>query len=511
MQKDLVLVLDFGSQYTQLILKKLRKLSVYTIIEHYNISFDKIKDYNPKAIILSGGPSSIYDKKPLMCSKEIFDLPIPLLGICYGMQLINQHFEGRVKLSQQREYGYTEIIKEKSKIFSNIKAKQFNVWMSHGDKIEKIAEQFIVNAKSKNSIAGFEHNSKPIYGLQYHPEVDHSEYGLEVLRNFIDKIAKVKKDWKLPSFIDQQIELIRQQVGSKKIVLGLSGGVDSSVLAHLLHQAIGDNLVCVFVDNGLLRANEPEKIVDTFQNKLKMNLIYVDATEVFLKRLKKVKDPEQKRAIIGKTFIDVFFKHSKRHLDFLAQGTIYPDVIESTSPKGPSDVIKTHHNRVKEVLKLIKKNKVIEPFKELFKDEVRLVGKKLKVPDFLINRHPFPGPGLAIRILGEVTKKRLQILKQADSILLEEIKGKDLYHKFWQCFPVLLPVRSVGVMGDQRRYGYTIALRMVSSNDGMTADFELLPKEILTQISNRIIGEISDITRVTLDITSKPPATIEWE
>ena len=511
MQKDIILVLDFGSQYTQLILKKLRKLSVYTIIEPYNVSFEKIKEYNPKAVILSGGPSSIYSKNPPLCSPKVFDLSIPILGICYGMQLINKHFNGKIILSQNREYGYTKINKKKSKIFDGIKPKQFNVWMSHGDKIEKIADDFIVNAESENSVAGFEHTKKPVYGLQYHPEVDHSEYGLEILNNFVHKIAGVENSWRLPSFIDQQIEIIQKKVGNKKIVLGLSGGVDSSVLAYLLYKAIGNNLICVFVDNGLLRANEPQKIVETFKDKLKMNLVYVDAKKLFLRRLKKIKDPEKKRKIIGKAFIDIFFKKSKKYLDFLAQGTIYPDVIESTSHKGPSDVIKTHHNRVKEVLKLIKKNKVIEPFKELFKDEVRLIGKELKVPDILINRHPFPGPGLAIRILGEVTKKRLDILKKVDSILLEEIKAEDLYHKLWQCFAVLLPIQSVGVMGDQRRYGYTIVLRVVSSNDGMTADFELLSKEILTKISNRIIGEVSDITRVTLDITSKPPATIEWE
>lgn len=510
-----VLILDFGSQYTQLILKKLRKLKVNCTIRSCEISLKEVLNKKPKAIILSGGPSSVYSTKKPTFNQKILDIGIPILGVCYGMQLIMNHFGGKVVASNQREYGSTDInISDKSKLFEGIKSRKIKVWMSHGDKVKNLGKDFIQIAKSTTTIAAVENSKKNIYCLQYHPEVDHSDYGDKVLKNFVRKISKLKATWSLPNFIDQQILAVRKRVDKKKVYLALSGGVDSTVLAALLHKAIGKKLVCIFINNGLLRLNEENKIRSNLKKDFDIQLKYIDAGDYFLKKLKGVTDPEKKRAIIGKCFVDVFFnyfKEKKNSLDFLAQGTLYPDVIESVSIKGPSETIKTHHNRVKEIIALMKQDKIVEPFAFLFKDEVRQIGRKLKVKDIYINRQPFPGPGLAIRILGEVTLKRLEILKKADAILLEEIKLLKYYERLWQCFAVLLPIKSVGVMGDQRKYGYTIVLRIVSSNDGMTADFELLPKKNLEKISSRIIGEIDDVTRVVLDITSKPPATIEWE
>ena len=515
LSQENILILDFGSQYTQLILKKLRKIKINCLIEPCNISYQEVIAKQPNAIILSGGPSSVYSKNKPIFDRKILSLNIPILGICYGMQLVVNHFGGKVISSKEKEYGNTSIkINSNSILFNGIKKKKIKVWMSHGDKVKNLSKEFIKIANSSTTIAAIENKEKKIYCLQYHPEVDHSEYGEKVLKNFVSKISRTKATWDLPNFIDQQIKQVRKKVGKKKIFLALSGGVDSTVLAALLHKAVGKSLICIFINNGLLRFNEENKVHKNFKKDFNIQLKYINASEYFLKKLKDITDPEKKRAIIGKCFVDVFlnyFKENNINLDFLAQGTLYPDVIESISVKGPSDTIKTHHNRVKEIIALMKQNKIIEPFAFLFKDEVRQIGKKLKVKDIYLKRQPFPGPGLAIRILGNITLQRLEILKQADGILLQEIKLAKYYQKVWQCFAVLLPIKSVGVMGDQRKYGYTIVLRIVSSNDGMTADFELLSKKILEKISNRIIGEVEQVTRVTLDITSKPPATIEWE
>ena len=510
-----ILILDFGSQYTQLILKKLRKLKYDCVIEPCHLSYKEIVAKNPKAIILSGGPSSVYSKKKPLFDLKILTLEIPILGICYGMQLVVNYFGGKVISAKEKEYGSTTIqISNKSSLFHSIPKKKIKVWMSHGDKVKKLNNGFVKVASSSNSIAAIESQKKKIFCLQYHPEVDHSDYGEKVLKNFITKISKIKATWNLPNFIEQQIIDIRNKVGKKKIFLALSGGVDSTVLASLLYKAIGKQLTCIFINNGLLRLGEEKQIYDNLKKDFQFRVKFIDASEYFLQKLKNITNPEKKRSIIGKCFVDVFFNYFQEKnisLDFLAQGTLYPDVIESISVKGPSDKIKTHHNRVKEIIDLMKQNKIVEPFAFLFKDEVREIGKNLGVKKNYLQRQPFPGPGLAIRILGKITVERLNILKLSDAILLEEIKKAKYYEKLWQCFAVLLPIKSVGVMGDQRKYGYTIVLRMVTSNDGMTADFELLPKKILEKIANRIVGEVEQITRVTLDITSKPPATIEWE
>jgi GMP synthase (glutamine-hydrolysing) len=512
--KERVLILDFGSQYTQLIARKIRELKVYAEIVPFHTSMDEIKREKPSAIILSGGPSSIDEKGAPQVPDEIFKLGIPVLGICYGLYLVVHAFKGKSAGASSREYGRAFITqKEKSDLFKGFKTKE-QVWMSHGDKVIKIPEGFKVTASSENAeIAAIENKEKRVYGVQFHPEVYHTTNGTKFLSNFVFGICKLKPSWTMDSFIESSIATIRKDVGEGTVLLGLSGGVDSSVTAELLHKAIGDRLYCVFVNNGVLRKDEAKKVVDRYQKNMKLNLIYVDASARFLGKLKGVEDPEKKRKIIGKEFVAVFMEEAKKigKFDFLAQGTLYPDVIESVSTKGPSDTIKSHHNRVPEILKLIKSGKVVEPLKELFKDEVRELGSKLGMAEELIHRHPFPGPGLAIRIIGDVTPERIATLQDADEILINEIRDAGFYNKLWQIFAVFLPVKSVGVMGDKRTYENVIAIRGVTSVDAMTADWAYLPEDLLRRISNRIINEVKGINRVVYDISSKPPSTIEWE
>ncbi len=512
--KERVLILDFGSQYTQLIARKIRELKVYAEIVPFHTSIDDIKKEKPSAIILSGGPSSIDEKGAPQVSDEIFKLGVPVLGICYGLYLVVNAYKGKSAGASSREYGRAIItIKEKSDLFKGLKTKE-QVWMSHGDKVVTMPQGFKVIASSENAeIAAIENKEKKVYGVQFHPEVYHTTNGTKFLSNFVFGICKLKPSWTMDSFIETSIATIRNDVGNGTVLLGLSGGVDSSVTAELLHKAIGDRLTCVFVNNGVLRKDEAKKVVDRYQKNMKLNLIYVDASKRFLDKLKKVEDPEKKRKIIGKEFVAVFMEEAKKigKFDFLAQGTLYPDVIESVSIKGPSDTIKSHHNRVPEILKLIKSGKVVEPLKELFKDEVRELGVKLGMAEELIHRHPFPGPGLAIRIVGDITPERIKTLQDADDILINEIRDAGYYNKLWQIFAVFLPVKSVGVMGDKRTYENVIAIRGVTSVDAMTADWAYLPEELLRKISNRIINEVKGINRVVYDISSKPPSTIEWE
>ncbi len=512
--KQKVLILDFGSQYTQLIARRIREQKVYAEIVPFHHSLKDIRGEKPSAIVLSGGPSSIYEKGAPQIGREIFELGVPVLGICYGLCAMVKNFGGEIEGASRREYGRAVIItKGKSLLFKGLKNRE-TVWMSHGDKVMKPPKGFAVVASSENAeTAAIENAAKRFYGVQFHPEVYHTVNGTRVLRNFLFEICKLKPNWTMKSFIASSVEAIRQEVGDGTVLLGLSGGVDSSVTAVLLQKAIGDRLYCVFVNNGVLRKDEHTKVIDRFKKHMKLNLIYVDASKRFLSLLKGVEEPEKKRKIIGREFINVFMAEAKKigRFDFLAQGTLYPDVIESVSTKGPSDTIKSHHNRVPEVLKLIKSGKVIEPLKELFKDEVRELGLELGMPDELIHRHPFPGPGLAIRILGEVTPQRIKTLQEADDILVDEIKFAGLYRSLWQVFAVFLPVRSVGVMGDQRTYENVIAIRGVTSVDAMTADWAYLPEDVLRRISNRIINEVKGVNRVVYDISSKPPSTIEWE
>ncbi|MBI3376918.1 MAG: glutamine-hydrolyzing GMP synthase [Nitrospirae bacterium] len=521
MLEDKILILDFGSQYTQLIARRVRENSVYSEIFPYNAPFEKILDFKPKGIILSGGPSSVYSKGSPIPDIKVFDLGIPILGICYGMQLMAHLLGGRVAKAAKREYGRAELtIDDDSGLFKGINSKfkiqnsKFKtvVWMSHGDRIEKYPEGFIPIAHTENSpVAAMADKKKNFYALQFHPEVVHTEKGREILKNFVFNICGCKPTWTMQSFIETEKERIREFVGNKKVVCGISGGVDSSVTAVLVHEAIGDALTCIFVDNGVLRQDEAKKVEHMLKKSFHMKIKYVDASERFLKKLKGVKDPERKRKIIGNEFIRVFEDEAMKikNVTFLAQGTLYPDVIESTSFKGPSATIKSHHN-VGGLLKKMKL-KLIEPLRELFKDEVRVLGHELGMPDETINRHPFPGPGLAIRCISDVTKERLAILRKADVIVLDEIKKAGLYGKIWQVFAVLLPVKSVGVMGDERTYDNVIAVRAVTSVDGMTADWAQIPYEVLGRISNRIINEVKGVNRVVYDISSKPPSTIEWE
>jgi len=510
---ETVLILDFGAQYTQLIARRVRELGVYCEIHPFNLGIDRIREINPIGIILSGGPSSVYDHNAPKPNPKIYSLGIPLLGICYGLQLIADQLGGRVDASARREFGSAVLeIDQNDDLFAGLSGST-RVWMSHGDALSQLPPGFEPIAHSKNApICAIRNPDKKIFGVQFHPEVVHTPEGKRILSNFVFRTCGAKGGWTPAAFIETSIREIRSNVGSSKVLCALSGGVDSSVLAVLLHRAIGDQLHCVHINNGLMRKNESETVVETFRNGFHIDLSYVDATETFLSRLSGVTDPEQKRKVIGKTFIDIFESESKKYsteVEFLAQGTLYPDVIESTSFKGPSVTIKTHHNVGG--LPSTMKFKLIEPFRELFKDEVRSVGRELNVPDELIGRHPFPGPGLAVRLLGEITKDKLNLLREADNIFIEELRRAGLYDEIWQAFVVLLPVRSVGVMGDGRTYEYTCALRAVTSVDGMTADWAHVPHDVLSAVSARITNELRGINRVVYDISSKPPATIEWE
>jgi GMP synthase (glutamine-hydrolysing) len=508
---EFILVLDFGSQYTQLIARRIRELGVFSEIQRFDFPIDEILKLKPKGIILSGGPSSVYEDGAPQVDEKLFEFGIPVLGICYGLQLIAYKLGGVVDKFARREYGKAilRVIKDDD-LFYGFNS-QSVVWMSHGDALIKEPDGFEVIAWTDNSpICAIRNKDKKIYGVQFHPEVVHTERGDEILRNFVYRICGCKGEWNAEFFIEKEIEEIRKIVGDEKVICAVSGGVDSTVLALLLMRAIGENLIAIFIDNGLMREGEGEEVLKNFRE-IGVNIHYVNASEVFLERLKGIVDPEEKRRIIGRTFIEIFEREAKKFGDvkFLAQGTLYPDVIESTSYKGPSSKIKTHHNvgGLPERMNF----KLIEPFRELFKDEVRKIGKSLGLSDEILNRHPFPGPGLAVRVVGEVTKDKLEILRKADKIFIEEIKKANLYDKIWQAFAVLLPIKTVGVMGDERSYEYVVALRAVSSQDGMTADWFRLPYDLLERVSNRIVNEVKGVNRVIYDITTKPPATIEWE
>jgi GMP synthase (glutamine-hydrolysing) len=509
-----IVILDFGSQYTQVIARRVRECNVYSTILRYDTPAGEIARLAPKGIILSGGPSSVYSKKAPLPDGEIFKLGVPMLGICYGLQLLGHYLGGKVEPGQAREYGKgtLTIMDPECPLFHGL-PHDLQVWNSHGDKLTKIPKGFEPVAMTENSsYAAIEHRARHFYGLQFHPEVAHTPRGREIISNFVHRICGCGKEWTMRHYIDQAVEEIRAQVGNEKVILGLSGGVDSSVAAALLHKAIGDQLTCIFVNNGLLRGREANVVREVFGRHFQMKLVYIDASRIFLSRLKGVVDPERKRKIIGKTFIEVFQSATRRagKAKFLAQGTLYPDIIESVPIAGnPAAMIKSHHN----VGGLPKKMKfeLVEPLKCLFKDEVRVLGLELGLPQEVVYRQPFPGPGLAVRIIGEVTPRRCTILRNADTIVVEEMKAANWYYKIWQSFAVLLPVRSVGVMGDERTYDYTIAIRAVESQDGMTADWVKLPYDLLEKISNRIINEVKGVNRVCLDISSKPPATIEWE
>ncbi len=508
---DKILVLDYGSQYTQLIARRIRELNVFSEICPHNVSIDRIKEINPNAIILSGGPMSVYSDSAYQLNSKIIDLKLPILGICYGMQILMKNLGAEVVSSNVREYGHTEIsILNKDNLLKNVNDNT-TVWMSHGDKIGSYDNNWISLANSKNEIlAAVKHKTKEIYGVQFHPEVNHTKEGIKILSNFLYEVAKCRPLWTSDNFIENAIQKIRNEVGDKNVICGISGGVDSSVMGALINNAIGDKGKFIFVNHGLLRKNEEQDVMQSLHRGLGMNIECVNAEDIFLKELEGCEDPEKKRKIIGRLFIETFEQASKKfeNIDFLAQGTLYPDVIES----GGSDssvTIKSHHNvgGLPEDMNF----KLIEPLRDLFKDEVREVGKKLGIPNFLVDRHPFPGPGLAVRIIGEINQERLRILKEADDIYIKTLISMGEYNNIWQAFAVLVPVKTVGVMGDGRTYENLIALRAVTSTDGMTADWYRMPDNVLQEVSSKIVNSVNGVNRVVYDVTSKPPGTIEWE
>jgi len=515
-----IVVLDFGAQYSQLIARRIRELNLFSAVLPCNATLEEIRSYSPVGIILSGGPSSVYDQDAPVADPQVFALGLPILGICYGLQYMVHALGGKVRPASKREYGHAQVEVDgtESRLFEGV-PKSLNVWMSHGDEAERLPAGFQLTAKSPNAVAAIENSEQKMWAVQFHPEVHHTPLGKDILRNFALNICGAQPIWTAQRFIDATVEQVRKQVGNGRAICALSGGVDSSVAAVLVDRAMRDGgqtrLTCVFVNNGVLRKNEFEKVQQTLHDKLGLHLVAVDASKRFLSRLAGVTDPEAKRKIIGNEFIAVFDHEAQRiekeegRVEWLVQGTLYPDVIESRSVRGPSQVIKSHHNvgGLPEKMQL----KLIEPLKELFKDEVRRIGRDLGMPEEILQRQPFPGPGLAVRVLGEVTEERLRILKDCDEIVVDEIKKAGLYQKIWQSFAVLLPVMSVGVMGDQRTYANTCAIRAVHSEDGMTADWVPLPYEVLKTMSSRIVNEVKGVNRVVYDITSKPPGTIEWE
>lgn len=505
-----IIILDFGSQYNQLIARRIRDLGVYSEVLPFNTPLDEILAKKPAGIILSGGPSSVNAENAHLVDAELFNQNIPVLGICYGMQLTTHLLGGMVKKGEKGEYGKAKFQVQKSNSLLAGISRFSTVWMSHFDEVETVPDGFVVNGIT-DVISAISNETRKIYGVQFHPEVSHTEEGARMIENFVFIVCNAPKNWKLTNYIDKTVQEIREKVGDQKVILGLSGGVDSSVAAVLIHKAIGDQLTCIFVDTGLLRKDEAQKVMTNYGEHFNLDIKLIDASERFLAKLKEVSDPEEKRKIIGNEFVAVFDEESKKidGAKFLAQGTIYPDVIESQSVKGPSAVIKSHHNvgGLPEKMDL----KLLEPLRELFKDEVRKVGEELGIPHHLVYRHPFPGPGLGIRILGRVEKEKVKILQQADEIFIEELYKNNLYEKVSQAFVVLLPVKSVGVMGDERTYEYTAVVRSANTIDFMTATFSKFPWEFLENVSNRIINEVRGINRVTYDISSKPPATIEWE
>ena len=516
METQSIVVLDFGAQYSQLIARRIREQKVFSVVLPCTASLEEIESYRPAGIVLSGGPSSVYDDDAPPADDRVLHLGLAVLGICYGLQFMVYKLGGKVRAADKREYGHAqvELLNSSSPLFKGLQG-PLPVWMSHGDEALELPPGFELIGRTSNALAAIENSAEKFYAVQFHPEVHHTPQGTEILRNFVFEICGVKPNWTPQSFIDETVASVRATVGKGRVICGLSGGVDSSVAAELVHRAVGDQLTCIFVNNGVLRKNEFINVQKNLRDKLGLKIDAVDASERFLTKLAGVTDPEKKRKIIGNEFIAVFEEEAHRieqiegKVDWLVQGTLYPDVIESRSVRGPSQVIKSHHNvgGLPEKMKL----KLIEPLKELFKDEVRQVGRDLGMPEEILQRQPFPGPGLAVRILGEVTAERVALLQEADDIVVSEIKRAGLYNKIWQSFAVLLPVMSVGVMGDMRTYAYTCAIRAVHSEDGMTADWVPLPHEVLKTISNRIVNEVKGINRVVYDVTSKPPGTIEWE
>jgi len=510
--KEKILIIDFGSQFTQLITRRVREANVYSEIHSHKISVNEVLKFNPSGIILSGGPMSVYDQDAPDFDAAILKIKIPILGICYGLQILTEKFGGKVEPAKDREYGRALLNVIKSSPLFNGISQTSQVWMSHGDYITKLPDGFDAVAKSDHTpIAAISNEDNRIYGVQFHPEVIHTIEGKKIINNFLYDICNCKGEWNPHNFVDSTVQEIKSKVNKSKAICALSGGVDSTVAAVLVKKAIGENLICLHIDTGLMRKNESQKIREVFDEKLALNHIHIDASELFISRLKNISDPEQKRKIIGSTFIEVFEQEAKKikDVEFLVQGTLYPDVIESVSVKGSSVTIKSHHNvgGLPEKMNL----KLIEPFRTLFKDEVRNVGRELNIPEEFIQRHPFPGPGLAVRVLGPVDKEKLEMLREADDIFIKSIIDSEIYNDIWQAFAVLLPVQSVGVMGDARTYEYVLALRAVTSVDGMTADWYYFEHDFLSNVSNKIINKVRGINRVVYDISSKPPATIEWE